>query len=55
MGKFKEVAPELGLAYDDDGKTFTEMGVDFADYDIDGWPDIFVNLLANQRYALCRN
>jgi len=31
------------------------MGVDFADYDNDGWPDAFVNALANQRYALFRN
>ena len=28
------------------------MGTDFADYDNDGWPDIFVNSLANQRYTL---
>ena len=31
------------------------MGVDFDDYDNDGWPDIFVNALANQRYALFHN
>jgi len=31
------------------------MGVDFADYDNDGWPDIVVTDLANQRYALYRN
>jgi len=30
------------------------MGVDFADYDNDGWPDIVVTDLANQRYALYR-
>jgi len=36
-------------------KTFAGMGVDFADYDNDGWPDAFVNALANQRYALFRN
>ena len=45
----------LGLAYDDDGKTFAGMGTDFGDYDNDGWPDIFVNALAAQRYALFRN
>ena len=54
-GTFTEVALQLGLAYDDDGKTFAGMGVDFADYDNDGWPDIFVNALASQRYALFRN
>jgi enediyne biosynthesis protein E4 len=31
------------------------MGVDFADYNNDGWADVFVNALANQRYALYRN
>jgi hypothetical protein len=31
------------------------MGLDFADYDNDGWPDVFVNALAKQKYALFRN
>ena len=52
---FTETALLLGLAYDDDGKTFAGMGTDFGDYDNDGWPDIFVNALAAQRYALFRN
>jgi hypothetical protein len=43
------MALPLGLAYDDDGKTFAGMGTDFGDYDNDGWPDIFVDSLANQR------
>jgi hypothetical protein len=54
-GTFTESALRLDLAYDEDGKAFAGMGVDFADYDNDGWPDIFVNALANQRYALYRN
>ena len=54
-GKLEEVALESGAAYDIDGKTFAGMGVDFADYDNDGWPDIFINALANQRYAIFRN
>jgi hypothetical protein len=41
-----------GLAYDDDGQMFAGMGVDFSDYDNDGWPDAFFNALGNQRYAL---
>jgi hypothetical protein len=31
------------------------MGVDFADYNNDGWPDLVVTDLANQRYALYQN
>ncbi|MGH9695537.1 MAG: FG-GAP repeat domain-containing protein, partial [Bryobacteraceae bacterium] len=54
-GKFEEVALGLGIAYDEDGHAFAGMGTDFADYDNDGWPDIFINALANQRYSLFRN
>ena len=44
-----------GLAYDEDGNAFSGMGVDFADFANDGWPDVFVNALAKQKYALFRN
>ena len=54
-GTFTEDAVHMGLAYDDDGKTFAGMGVDFADYDNDGWPDIFIDDLGIQKYALFRN
>jgi len=54
-GTFSEMALTLGIGYNDDGETFAGMGTGFADYDNDGWPDIFVNSLANQRYALFHN
>ena len=54
-GKFEEVATAAGVAYDEDGNAFSGMGADFADYDNDGWPDIFVNSLAKQKYALFHN
>ncbi|MCU1326038.1 MAG: ASPIC/UnbV domain protein [Bryobacterales bacterium] len=54
-GTFEQVALALGAAYDEDGKVFAGMGVDVADYDNDGDPDLFVNALANQGYALFRN
>jgi hypothetical protein len=54
-GKFEEVGLQTGMAYDQDGNTFAGMGVDFVDYDGDGWPDIFINALANQKYALFHN
>jgi enediyne biosynthesis protein E4 len=54
-GTFEDVALAVGVAYDSDGRTFAGMGTDFADYDNDGWPDLFVNALARQRYALFHN
>ena len=54
-GTFTEAGAELGLAYDEDGKTFAGMGVDFADYNNDGWPDVFINALYSQGYALFKN
>jgi len=54
-GTFAEVALAMGAAYDEDGRVFAGMGVDWADYDNDGWPDVFVNALANQGYGLFRN
>ena len=52
---FEEVALLSGMAYDENGRTFAGMGVDFADYNNDGRPDVFINALAHQRYALFRN
>ncbi|MBL8212168.1 MAG: CRTAC1 family protein [Bryobacterales bacterium] len=54
-GRFEEIGFDAGVAYDDDGNTFGGMGVDFQDYDNDGWPDLMVNALSVQRYALYRN
>ena len=54
-GTFSEVGIAAGLAYDEDGQTFSGMGVAFEDYDNDGWPDVFIGDLANQKYALFRN
>ena len=54
-GTFEEVGLETGAAVNAEGQTYAGMGVDFADYDNDGWPDIVVDDLANQRYALYQN
>ena len=51
-GTFEEVGLESGVAVDGEGRTFAGMGVDFADYDNDGCPDLVVTDLANQQYAL---
>ncbi len=54
-GTFEEVGLMSEVGVDDDGRTFAGMGVDFADYNNDGLPDIVVDNLANQKYALYKN
>ena len=54
-GTFEEVGLLSQVAVDGDGRTYAGMGVDFADYNNDGWPDLLVTDLANQRYALYKN
>lgn len=54
-GTFEEVGLDAGIATDAEGRTYAGMGVDFADYDNDGWPDLMVSNLANQVYAIYRN
>jgi enediyne biosynthesis protein E4 len=39
-GGFTEVGAEAGVAYSSDGQMQAGMGIDSADYDRDGWPDI---------------
>jgi len=39
-GHFTEVGAESGVAYSADGREQAGMGIDSADYDHDGWPDI---------------
>lgn len=54
-GKFEEVGASSGLGWDEHGQTFSGMGIDFRDYDNDGWPDVFISDLANQNWALFCN
>jgi len=54
-GSFEEAGLAAAVAVDQDGRTYAGMGVDFADYNNDGWPDLVVTDLANQRYALYQN
>ena len=51
-GTFTEEGLVAGVGFNEDGKTFAGMGVDFADYDNDGQPDIVVTDLSNERYKL---
>ena len=54
-GTFNEVGLLAGVGYNENGKTFAGMGIDFSDYDNDGWPDVIVTDLSNERYMLFRN
>jgi hypothetical protein len=53
-GTFTELGLVLGVGFNEDGQAFSGMGVDFADYDNDGRPDIMVTDLGNQRYRVFR-
>jgi hypothetical protein len=54
-GTFEEVGLVSQVAVDGNGRTFAGMGVDFADYDNDGLPDLVITDLSNQMYALYKN
>jgi hypothetical protein len=54
-GRFEEVGLDSGVALNGEGHSYAGMGVDFADYNNDGLPDLVVTDLASQMYALYRN
>lgn len=54
-GTFEELALPAGVAFDEKGRRFAGMGIDAADYDGDGKPDVIVTALSNETYPLYRN
>jgi hypothetical protein len=54
-GTFEDIALEAGAGYDEDGKTYAGMGVDAADFDNDGYVDVFCTTLSYQTYPLYKN
>ena len=54
-GTFEETALSAGIAFNDQGGKFAGMGVDAADYDGDGLPDVIITALSNETYPLYRN
>jgi enediyne biosynthesis protein E4 len=54
-GTFEEKGLASQVAVDEDGRTYAGMGVDFADFNNDGLPDLVVDDLANQMYAIYQN
>ena len=54
-GKFEESGLLSGVAYSDSGAPRSGMGVDAADYDGDGWQDLFVANIDQELFSLYQN
>jgi hypothetical protein len=54
-GKFEESGLAAGVAFSETGKPRSGMGVDAADYDGDGWQDLFVANIDQEFFSLYNN
>lgn len=54
-GKFEETGALAGVAYNAMGMTRSGMGVDAADYDQDGWLDLFLTNVDHEQFSLYHN
>ncbi len=54
-GKFEEIGLPAGVAYSDSGSPRSGMGVDAADFDGDGWQDLFVANIDQELFSLYHN
>ncbi|MGB6458896.1 MAG: CRTAC1 family protein [Candidatus Acidiferrum sp.] len=54
-GKFAETGTEAGVAYSVNGRPRSGMGVDSADFNNDGWQDLFVANIDREDYAIYQN
>jgi hypothetical protein len=54
-GKFEEIGLAAGVAYGAAGRPRSGMGVDAADYDGDGWQDLFVANIDQEFFSLYHN
>jgi enediyne biosynthesis protein E4 len=54
-GVFEETGLEAGVGYSQGGRARSGMGVDSADFDQDGWQDLFVTNVDQEMYSIYRN
>lgn len=54
-GKFTDIGLESGVAFSQEGRPRSGMGVDSADFDQDGWQDLFVTNVDQEMYSIYRN
>jgi hypothetical protein len=54
-GGFEEIGTVAGVAYSEAGRPRSGMGVDSADFNQDGWMDLFVANIDHEMYSLYQN
>ncbi|MDE3179688.1 MAG: CRTAC1 family protein [Acidobacteriota bacterium] len=54
-GGFRQIGLQAGVGYSADGRARSGMGVDSADYDQDGFEDLFVTNVDQEMYSLYHN
>ena len=54
-GKFADLGLESGVAFSQEGRPRSGMGVDAADFDQDGWQDLFVTNVDQEMYSIYKN
>ena len=54
-GRFEETGNFAGVAYSGDGRARSGMGLDSADFNQDGWMDLFVANIDLERFAIYQN
>ena len=54
-GKFEEIGLMAEVAYSEDGRPRSGMGVDSADFNGDSWPDLFVANVDQEKFSIYQN
>ena len=54
-GKFEDIGLQSGVAFSQDGRERSGMGVDSADFNQDGWMDLFVTNVDQEMYSIYKN